>query len=502
MDKPDIPETWRWVTLSDIGTILSGGTPSTKEPQFWGDEIPWITPADLSNYENIYISNGKRNISEVGLQYSSASLLSKGSILFSSRAPIGYVAIAANPLATNQGFKNLIVSDFINSKFVYFYLKTIKEQAENLASGTTFLELSLTKFKSIPFPLAPLEEQNRIVLKIEELISQLDYAKENLKSALSKLELKFLKILGKTFSNTFKNEYKLSEIGEWGSGGTPSRKNKSYFGGNIPWVKTQELKEKYISYTDEFLTEEGLKKSSAKIYPKGSIVIAMYGATVGKLSILDIDATTNQACGVGILDSSIVTNEYLYYYLTAFKEKLISQAKGGAQQNISLAIIKDFEISIPDIEVQNEIVMNLEFQKIEIDEHIRNLTNELDRIEILYQKILREAFQGKLSERLVSDIQVDELLVKYKEHQQKISEDKINEKKKPKIGRSGNKNLGEVIFKIFGKNNFTFDDLKKHTELSNDDLKNKLIELIEVEETLVMFFDKKTKSIKYYFNEN
>jgi type I restriction enzyme S subunit len=111
----------------------------------------------------------------VGLEYSSAYLLPANSVVFSSRAPIGYVAITKNELATNQGFKNLILpSELVNPKYVYYYLKTVKELAENMASGTTFLELSATKFRQIPFPLAPIEEQNSIVEKIEELFANFE----------------------------------------------------------------------------------------------------------------------------------------------------------------------------------------------------------------------------------------------------------------------------------------------------------------------------------------
>ena len=163
----EIPKHWKWVTLDDIGIVVSGGTPSTKEPEFWNGDISWITPADLSNHNEVYISKGSRNISQVGLEYSSAYLLPANSVVFSSRAPIGYVAITKNELATNQGFKNLILpSELVNPKYVYYYLKTVKELAENMASGTTFLELSATKFRQIPFPLAPIEEQNKIEEKI------------------------------------------------------------------------------------------------------------------------------------------------------------------------------------------------------------------------------------------------------------------------------------------------------------------------------------------------
>ncbi|MFW5871803.1 MAG: restriction endonuclease subunit S [bacterium] len=141
-----LPEGWIWTTIGDIGIVKSGGTPSTRNKEFWGDDISWITPADLSGYNEKYISKGNRSISKLGLDYSSAKLLPVGTILFSSRAPIGYTVIAKNELATNQGFKNLIPTKSINREYVYYYFTTLKSQAEKVASGTTFLELSATTF--------------------------------------------------------------------------------------------------------------------------------------------------------------------------------------------------------------------------------------------------------------------------------------------------------------------------------------------------------------------
>jgi len=116
--KKELPKGWKWTTLGEIGEVASGGTPSTKIAQYWNGSIGWITPADLSGYEGKYIGKGRKNISIEGLNKSSARLLPKGTILFSSRAPIGYVAIAKNELATNQGFKNLIPSKFIFNEYV------------------------------------------------------------------------------------------------------------------------------------------------------------------------------------------------------------------------------------------------------------------------------------------------------------------------------------------------------------------------------------------------
>jgi type I restriction enzyme S subunit len=184
----DLPQGWEIVQLQDIGKIVSGGTPSTKVSEYWGDEICWISPADLSGYTYKYISKGNKSISRIGLENSSAKLMPKGSILFSSRAPIGYVAIASNSLATNQGFKSLVPHDNIFNEYVYYYLKSAKQLAEKQANGTTFKELSAKAFARLPIPLPPLPEQHRIVEKIEELFSELDSGVASLKKALEQLK--------------------------------------------------------------------------------------------------------------------------------------------------------------------------------------------------------------------------------------------------------------------------------------------------------------------------
>ncbi|WP_456441661.1 restriction endonuclease subunit S, partial [Caldithrix abyssi] len=184
-----IKKGWLKVLLGDIGEIVSGGTPSTKIPEFWNGDIPWITPADLSGYNKKYISHGKKNITFEGLQKSSAKLLPEGSILFSSRAPIGYVVIAKNKLATNQGFKNIIPSKQIFNEYVYYYLKSAKNLAEDFASGTTFKEISAKNFARLPIPLPPLPEQSAIVARIEELFSRLDKGIETLQQVKQQIKV-------------------------------------------------------------------------------------------------------------------------------------------------------------------------------------------------------------------------------------------------------------------------------------------------------------------------
>lgn len=181
-DQPhEIPNSWLWVEIGALSEVIGGGTPtSTNSRYFDGGTIPWVTPADMSGYSEMYISEGRRNITEEGLQNSSARLLPKDSLLFSSRAPIGYVAIAKNPITTSQGFKSFPPTEAYLPHYGYWYLRSIKTLAESMASGTTFLELSGLKAAKLPFPLPPLAEQSRIVAKLDEAMQRVEASKARL----------------------------------------------------------------------------------------------------------------------------------------------------------------------------------------------------------------------------------------------------------------------------------------------------------------------------------
>ena len=183
-----IPASWLWATLGEVATVVSGGTPKTSRGEYWNGDIPWITPADLSGYKSKEIRHGARFITQAGLSGSSARLLPAGTVLFSSRAPIGYVAIAARAMATNQGFKSFVPPAEIDPSFLYWYLRSAKSLALSAASGTTFKELSKKRAASLDFPLAPLPEQHRIVAKVDSLFAKLDDGIAALKRAEANLE--------------------------------------------------------------------------------------------------------------------------------------------------------------------------------------------------------------------------------------------------------------------------------------------------------------------------
>ena len=176
----DIPETWTWTRLKNIGDVIGGGTPKTNNHNYWDGAIPWVTPADLSGYNNMYIAHGSRFITELSLKESSAQLLPKDSVLFSSRAPIGYIAIAENAIATNQGFKS--VSPYISgiSEYLYFCLKRCTDDIIQRASGTTFKEISGSEMSETLVPIPSLNEQKKIVNRISDLFAVINNVEASL----------------------------------------------------------------------------------------------------------------------------------------------------------------------------------------------------------------------------------------------------------------------------------------------------------------------------------
>lgn len=180
----DLPPGWSLRRLDEVADIVGGGTPSTKVDSNFGDDVPWITPKDLSSHSGRYIARGGRSLSRQGFQNSSAQMLPTGTVLVSSRAPIGYVAIAANPLSTNQGFRSLILRDGHVPEFFYYLIKGNVELLKSHASGTTFKEISGTSLGAIELPIPPKKEQ----LRIAEVLGVLDRRSEINRDADDTLE--------------------------------------------------------------------------------------------------------------------------------------------------------------------------------------------------------------------------------------------------------------------------------------------------------------------------
>ena len=201
-------------------------------------------------------------------------------------------------------------------------------------------------------------------------------------------------------------EVKLSDLAEIQSGGTPSRSNSAYWNGDIPWVKISDIKGKYVTETEEFITEEGLMNSSAKVFERGTILFSIF-ATIGKVAILDIDATTNQAL-VGLKINEFVDKSFLVYALIELSGRISNLGKGVAQKNINISILKDVRIPLPPLAEQKQIAEKLDklFDQIETIKEASNKIPEL--LKNFRQQVLTYAVTGKLTEEWRKERQLDE----------------------------------------------------------------------------------------------
>lgn len=195
---------------------------------------------------------------------------------------------------------------------------------------------------------------------------------------------------------------KLGDVFKTTSGGTPSRTNPAFYNGNIPWVKSGELEANIIYDTEEKITKEAIAASSAKVFPKGTLLIALYGATIGKLAKLGIDAATNQAV-CGIFENEEHDLSYLYWFLYHRRRDLAKAGIGGAQPNISQTILKSLEIPLPPKEIQYQIVSKIEELFSELDKGIEELKTAQQQLKVYRQAVLKWAFEGKLTNEGVKD---------------------------------------------------------------------------------------------------
>jgi len=228
-------------------------------------------------------------------------------------------------------------------------------------------------------------------------------------------------------------EVELGEICFTTSGGTPSRNNIEFYQGSIPWVKSGELDKGIIYDTEEHISEDAVKKSSAKVFPEGSLLIALYGATIGKLAFLGVEATTNQAI-CGIYKNEFIDSKYLYNFLLNRKQKLISQGTGGAQPNISQTILKKLEIPLAPLPIQRAIVSKIEALFSDLDNGIANFRKAQEQLKIYRQAVLKKAFEGELTAAW-REIQTnlptaEELLKQIKEERQNHYDQQIKDWKK------------------------------------------------------------------------
>lgn len=375
--------------LGEVCTIVSGSTPKTSVTSYWDGNIKWITPAEL-NEDTFYIMDSVRHITEEGKEKTGLSYLPTGTVILSSRAPIGKTAIAGCKMCCNQGFKNLICSDAIYNEYLYFFLKSKTDYLNSLGRGATFKEISKSIVESIEIPLPEVNQQKKIAEKFKKLEQLISLRKQQLAKLDELVKARFVEMFGVVHNRVLYPYVPVKSFTSVVSGGTPNRNVSEFWNnGSIRWVKTTELQNNVICNTDEKITQAGLDNSSAKIIPPNTVLIAMYGQgkTRGMTGYTSIECATNQACAC-ILPCEQFNQNYLWRYMILSYDKLRDMAKGGNQPNLNIGIIKNFPVLKPPIELQNDFAAFVE----RVDQQKQTVQQSLDKLELMKKALMQEYF--------------------------------------------------------------------------------------------------------------
>lgn len=385
-----IPEKWKWFTL---GSVIEYG----KCNQLAGNEITsetWVLDLEDIEKNTGRILEKKRGVSTT----SNKNKFEEGFVLYSKLRPyLNKVVIAdESGVCTTEIVPINVASAKVPllARYLQCYLMSplFLNHANQASYGVKMPRLGTKDARAALIPIPPVEEQSRIVTRIEELLPLVEaYGKsydrlQELNAELpGKLKASILQeaIQGKLVPQldceeevqqigdapedvpfAIPEKWKwatLNDVGKWKAGGTPSRSvNEYYENGTIPWLKTGDLNDGKINSVEEFITQKGVDNSSAHINPVGAVLIAMYGATIGKLGVLEMKCATNQACCACVVKDDLIDNWYLFYYLLSQRNKFIALGAGGAQPNISRSKIIHYPIPLPPLEEQKRIVLKVE----------------------------------------------------------------------------------------------------------------------------------------------
>lgn len=454
----ELPNGWVDIAIGEISDVIAGGTPKANDASNFalpGKGIAWLTPADLSGYKQKEISKGSRDLSQKGYDSCSAKLMPKGSLLFSSRAPIGYVALAANEISTNQGFKSFVFPAEVDPTYAFFFLKSIRELADSLGTGTTFKELSGTTTKTLPFRLAPTNEQIRIAKKLDELLAQVDTLKARIDTIPALLKRFRQSVLAAAVSGQLTEEWRASAITlgsahqlhqqlkesheaegghARGNASNPTEEAHDLRPSDLPecWDIAEmrdicapgrpitygilkpgpELEEgvPYIRVADfpgNKLNPANIKKTSPEIDLQfkrarlitGDLLLSIRGS-VGRLikipEALEGANITQDTARLSI--SPLVSTTFIYWVLLAdsTQRRMKNATRGVAVRGINIGDVRAIQIPLPTLEEQTEVVRRVEQLFAFADQVEAKVASAKTRIDHLTQSILAKAFRGEL----------------------------------------------------------------------------------------------------------
>lgn len=415
----DIPSHWVSKRLRYVCEFRNGYTPSKANGDYWSEgTIPWYRMEDIRE-SGRFLKESKQYVSTEAVK--GGGLFEAGSFILATTATIGEHAMLIVDSLANQRFTNLKIrkslSHTVTKEFFFYYLFVIDEFCKSTTKTTTFPAMDMTDLRNLGVSIPPLAEQEAIAAWLDEKCEDIDAAIAKVDREIELIDELKQSEISRVVTRGLNPDTPLrpSDI-DWignipehwairkvaqifhgiGSGTTPtSGSNKYYSEDGVNWLQTGDLNDGNINDTSKKITTTALTDfSSLKIYPKGSIVIAMYGATIGKLGKLNIETTTNQACCV-LPKSNEIDNDFAFYVFWAGKRALINSAYGGGQPNISQDTIKSFKFALPPLSEQQAIADYLDKKCAVIDGLKAKLTKKRETLTELRQSIISEVVTGK-----------------------------------------------------------------------------------------------------------
>lgn len=415
----EIPKGWEIKKIKYVSRVHSGSTPKSSVDEYWNGDINWYTPHDLG-LVNLpkYLDNSKRQITRKGLQNCGCELASGGSLVLTTRAPVGNISISNEDFTTNQGCKTLVPIEIIKTDFLYFFILIQKKTLNSISNGTTFLELSTYSLNNFVVTLPPLSEQKKISNYLDRKTQQIDNLNEKMERKIELLKEQRSSLINQCVTKGLDPNVEMKDSGvEWighipkhwekkkityltdfiGSGTTPkSYVEKYYENGKVPWLITGDLNDNYILKTEKYISSIAIQDyPNLKQYPSGTISIAMYGATIGKLGHLKISATVNQANCMMIF-SKENQPQYWFYVLLAIRKHIISLADGGGQPNINQDLIKSLRLYKPPLDEQNNIACYLDKKTEQIDQLVKKNQKKIKILKEYRESLISSVVTGKL----------------------------------------------------------------------------------------------------------
>jgi len=471
LEKSNLSKGWEFAKIDDIVELIGGGTPSRKKSEYFGGDIVWLTPTEIPRDKLTTVNTSKEMITEKGLEKSSAKIIPKNSVLLTSRATIGNVAIAGKEVTTNQGFASFICSKALHNHYLAYWLLGNKLLLNKEARGTTFKEISKSKLKELFIPIAPLNEQKRIISKIEELFSTLDSNNLLLSDTISKLNSYFTSFLKNTFEGKLTHKWRdnqksLQSVRDLLSKKrlkikeSKKKKNQEIDKTNLPelpkewdWTKFDEIcedspnaikagpfgsslkKEFYVSegykiygqeqvirgdseYGDYYIDEERFEKLKSCQVKPGDLLISLVG-TIGRTLILP-DGIKKGIINPRLIKISLDQNVTLFRYIQIYFQSAVAKSffkiasHGGTMDILNMRILKKLPIPLPPLAEQQKII-ELYGQEFSLMNKTKMHVQEIQKkIQVLKNKILQISFEGKLVPQDPNDEPASELLKRIK----------------------------------------------------------------------------------------